>query len=80
MFTLPLTNVIDIYRYSDEVLKHTPIHALKTIQNDLLYSKDKVAISAMIRIDVRIIQQQTRQREIEPMKIWQTGEQNFKIK
>ena len=41
---LPLTNKIDINRYSDELLKHMSKDALKTIENDLLYSKDKVAI------------------------------------
>ena len=35
---LPLTNMVDIYRYSDEMLKHMPEKALKTIENDLLYS------------------------------------------
>ena len=41
---LPLTNMVDIYRYSDEILKHMPKDALKTMQNDLLYSKKKFAI------------------------------------
>ena len=41
---LPLTNTVDIYRYSDELLKHMPKDTLKTIQNDLLYSKKKVVI------------------------------------
>ena len=41
---LPLTNTVDIYRNSDELLKHMPKDALKTIENDLLYSKNKVAI------------------------------------
>ena len=36
---LPLTYKVGIYRYSDEILKHMPEKALKTIQNDLLYSK-----------------------------------------
>ena len=40
---LPLTNTVDIYRYSDEILKHLPKDALKTIQNDLLYSR-KIAV------------------------------------
>ena len=39
---LPLTNMVDIYRYSDEMLKHMPEEALKTIENDLLYGKNKV--------------------------------------
>ena len=41
---LPLTNAVDIYRYSDELSTHMPKDPLKTIQNDLLYSKDKVVI------------------------------------
>ena len=32
---LPLTNTVDIYRYSDEHLKHMPKDASKTIENDL---------------------------------------------
>ena len=41
---LPLTNTADIYRYSHKLLKHMPKYALKTIQNDLLHSKEKVVI------------------------------------
>ena len=41
---LQLTNAVDIYRYSGELLKHMPKDSLKTIQNDLLYSKEKVVI------------------------------------
>ena len=41
---LLLTNSVDIYRYSDELLKNVPKDALKTTANDLLYSKKKVAI------------------------------------
>ena len=41
---MPLTNTFDVYRYSDELLKHMPKDALKTIENDLLYSKKKVVI------------------------------------
>ena len=40
----PLTNTVDIYRYSDEALKHMPEKALKTIENSLLYSKKLVVI------------------------------------
>ena len=40
MPTLPVTNTVDIYRYSTELLKHIPKDALKAIQNNLLYSKD----------------------------------------
>ena len=35
----PFTNTVHVYRYSDELLKHMPKNALKTIENDLLYSK-----------------------------------------
>ena len=41
---LPLINTVDIYRYSDELSKYMPKDALKTIENDRLYSKDKVAV------------------------------------
>ena len=41
---MPLTNTFDVYRYSDQLLKHMPKDALKTIENDLLYSKKKVVI------------------------------------
>ena len=42
---LSLTNAVDVYRYSDELLKNMPKNASKTIENDLLYSKKKVAVS-----------------------------------
>ena len=41
---LPLTNTVNNYRYSEELLKHMPKDALKTIENNLLYSKKRVAI------------------------------------
>ena len=41
---LPLTNMVDIYQYSDKISKHMPKDALKMIQNNLLYSKNKVVI------------------------------------
>ena len=53
---LLLTNTVDIYRYSQELLKDMSKNALKSIENDLLYSEKKVA------------QQRTRQQQIEPMK------------
>ena len=34
---LPTTNTIEIYKYSDAMLKHMPKNALKVIENDLLY-------------------------------------------
>ena len=42
---LPLTNMVDIYQYFDKILKRIPKDALKTIQNDLLYSRQKVVVS-----------------------------------
>ena len=39
---LPLTNTVDIYRNSDELLKNMPKDTLKTIENDMFYSKKKV--------------------------------------
>ena len=41
---LPLTNTVRIYKYSDAILKHMEGDALKTIQNDLLYSNRKVSL------------------------------------
>ena len=41
---LPRTNMVNIYQYSDEILKHMPKDAFKTIQNDLLHSNKKVVI------------------------------------
>ena len=38
------TNTVDVYRNSDELLKHTSNDALKTIGNDLLDNKKKVVI------------------------------------
>ena len=42
---LPTTNTIDIYKYSDAMLKHVPADALEIIQYNLLYSKKKVKLS-----------------------------------
>ena len=39
---LPTTNTVEIYKYSDAMLKHMPKNAL--IENDLLYSKRKVVL------------------------------------
>ena len=38
---LPTSNTVDIYKYSDAILKHIPTDALKVIKNNLLYSKKK---------------------------------------
>ena len=41
---LPTTNTVEIYKYSDAILKHIPKNALAVIQNDLLYSRKKVKL------------------------------------
>ena len=41
---LPTTNTVEIYKYSDAVLKHIPKDALGVVENDLLYSKKKVKL------------------------------------
>ena len=38
---LPINTTIDIYRYSESMLKHLPDDELKTFQHELLYSKKK---------------------------------------
>ena len=37
---LPVTNSTEVYKYSDAMLKHMPIKALKTFEDILLYSKN----------------------------------------
>ena len=41
---LPLTNTVEIYKYSDAILKDMENDALKTVQNDLLYANKKVSL------------------------------------
>ena len=41
---LPTINTVEIYKYSDQILKHLPSDALELIENDLLYSKKKVKL------------------------------------
>ena len=41
---LPLTNTVEIYKYSHAILKHMESDALKTFQNNFLYSKKKVSL------------------------------------
>ena len=41
---LPINKTLDIYRYSDAMLKHLPDDVLATFQEDLLYSKKPVII------------------------------------
>ena len=43
---LPTTNTVEIYKYSDAILKHIPKNALAVIQNDLLYARKKVKLPA----------------------------------
>ena len=43
---LPKNNVVNIYRYSNAMLKHIPEKALKTFQNKLLYSKKAVSLKS----------------------------------
>ena len=38
---LPTTNTIDIYKYSNAMLKHVPKNALEVIENNLLCSRKK---------------------------------------
>ena len=68
---LPLTSTVGFYRYSDEMLKHMPKKVLKTIENDLLYSKKKLDFTVTIAKDLHTILQQMQQRQIEPMKTLQ---------
>ena len=42
---LPTINTVEIYKYSDQILKHLPKDSLKLIEKDLLFSKKKVQIS-----------------------------------
>ena len=41
---LPTSNTVEIYKYSDAILKHIPKEALEVIENDLLYSRKKVKL------------------------------------
>ena len=41
---LPTNNTVDIYRYSEKMLKYLPAKALHTIKETLLYDKTKVII------------------------------------
>ena len=41
---LPLNNVLEIYRYSNSMLKHLPGESLETFQQELLYSKKPVIL------------------------------------
>ena len=41
---LPINTTLDIYRYSESMLKYLPDDVLVTFQKDLLYSKNKVII------------------------------------
>ena len=41
---LPTINTVEIYKYSDQILKHMPKNSLKMIEKDLLYSRKKVSL------------------------------------
>ena len=41
---LPTINTVEIYKYSDQILKHLPKNSLKLIEKDLLFSKKKVKL------------------------------------
>ena len=41
---LPINTTLDIYRYSESMLKHLPKDVLPTFQHELLYSQKKVII------------------------------------
>ena len=43
---LPTINTVEIYKYSDQILKHLPKNSLKLIENELLFSKKKVKLPA----------------------------------
>ena len=43
---LPTINTVEIYKYSDQILKHLPKDSLKLIEKDLLFSKKKVKLPA----------------------------------
>ena len=42
---LPLNNILEVYKYSDTILKHIPDKSLKTFQSDLLYSNKKFVLT-----------------------------------
>ena len=41
---LPINNTVDIYRYSEKMLKHSPAKSLDTLKETLLYDKTKVIL------------------------------------
>ena len=43
---LPTNNVVNIYRYSNTMLKHIPEKALKTFEDTLLYSEKAVSLKS----------------------------------
>ena len=42
---LPTTNMVDVYRYLDELLKRVPKENLTAMENNLLYCKEKVILT-----------------------------------
>ena len=45
MAILPLNNVLEVYRYSDAILKHMPNKSLEAFHSDLLYSNKKFLLT-----------------------------------
>ena len=75
---LLLANTVDISRYSDKILKHLLEKVLKTIENDLLYSKEKLYFLIMLIGEI-ITQGMVKIQIIRPMKILRTEYKNLKI-
>ena len=50
---LPINATLDIYRYSEAILKHLPKDALETFQSELLYSKRRVILTGAV-VDRRV--------------------------
>ena len=72
------TNTVEIYKYSDAILKHIPKNALAVIQNDLLYSKKKVKLPDDV-IDVISILRKMEMLMIEQTITSMTELQNFEL-
>ena len=53
---LPLSNIVNIYRYSDELLKHMSKDALKKYKMICYIAQTKLQFTAVKTIDVHIIQ------------------------
>ena len=77
---LPLTNTIDIYKYSDAKLKHVEDDAPEVLLYDLLYSKKKVKLpnNADIRSDLERLREEI--TPIEPTITWMIDSISLKIR